>query len=147
MDIFVESFSSIKLDGIASGDALSVYSNYPSIAADLLAALTAYDEGRQSTSPQINLSALSEALIQGSFDEWLTASWATSSIALSGSMALIAALESGDIEGVQSSFHKIAAVNPPTQAQLEEWQAILDGLEIPKEVLAFIPDQAEANDE
>lgn len=138
MEIFVESFANIKLDGIAAGDAFSVYSNYPELASDLLAAIVAYDEGRQSIRPQIDLSAVAEALTVGSFDEWLTENWATPSL-LRANFSLMAGLDSGDFEKIRSSFHAISAVNPPSQSQLEEWQGILDDLEVPKDVLAFIP--------
>lgn len=139
MNIVVKSFSNIELDGVSAGDALSVYSNYPHLALPLKQALEAYDEGRQSFRPNVDLTSLSEALIAGSFDEWLTATWGISATALRASMALITALENGDIEGVRSNFHKIAAVSPPSLDQLEEWQGVLDTLEIPKDVLAFIP--------
>lgn len=136
--ILVESFSSIKINDISSGDAFSVYSNYPELAAELLAALVAYDEGRQNE-PQINLSAIADALTAGTFDEWLTASWTNSPTVLRHAISLMSGLDSGDLEKVRSSFHKIADVAPPSQAQLEEWQGILDELQVPKSMLAFIP--------
>lgn len=87
--------------------------------------------------PSIDLPQVSIALTQSSFDEWLLPLMQQPQT-MRSAFRLIAALEGGDIAGIRTAYHTLAAISPPSTAQLAEWQAALDGLGVPPEVMRFV---------
>lgn len=165
--INIVSFSNVQIDDENVGDCLSAIANYPNQAGAILAALFDYEQRLiasaiptpeptinpeiiqlqqqisllqaqlDAQAPNIDLSEISLALTQSSFDEWLLPLMQQPQT-MRSAFRLISALDSGDIAGVRSAYHTIAAVAPPTTGQLEEWQAVLDNLSVPPEVMRFV---------
>lgn len=166
--ITIENLNNITIDNDLEGADIVTAAQWAFAngrALDLLSALEAYDSSRQPEAPQItedprvaelqqkiallegqlsqyaisDWAGLIEALKPAGFYDWIAETVAIDSDYLDDSIRLSNAAGRGDRVAVIAEYQALYAANPPSSQRLQDWQAVLDDLNIPKNLLAFIP--------